>query len=42
MKVVIGPLIHTAGRDLLTVNNEVQSWIEGEMRKISPERYADS
>ena len=40
VKVVIGPLIHTAGRDLLTVNNEVQSWIEGEMRKISPERHA--
>jgi len=42
VKVVIGPLIQTAGRDILSVNNEVQSWIEGEMRKISPERYADS
>jgi len=39
VKVVIGPLIQTAGRDLLTVNNEVQSWIEGEMRRISPERH---
>jgi 1-acyl-sn-glycerol-3-phosphate acyltransferase len=42
VKVVIGPLIQTAGRDVLSVNNEVQAWIEGEMRKISPERYADA
>jgi 1-acyl-sn-glycerol-3-phosphate acyltransferase len=40
VKVVIGPLIQTAGRDILSVNNEVQAWIEAEMRKISPERYA--
>jgi 1-acyl-sn-glycerol-3-phosphate acyltransferase len=39
VKVVIGPLIQTAGRDLLSVNNEVQAWIEGRMREISPERY---
>jgi len=38
--VVIGPLIQTAGRDVLSVHNEVQSWIEGSMRRISPERYA--
>jgi 1-acyl-sn-glycerol-3-phosphate acyltransferase len=42
VKVVIGPLIETAGRDVLSVNKEVQEWIEGEMRKISPERYADA
>jgi len=40
VRVVIGPLIQTAGRDILSVNNEVQAWIEAEMRKISPERYA--
>ena len=40
--VVIGPLIPTAGRDVLSVNNEVQGWIEGQMRSISPERYAEA
>jgi 1-acyl-sn-glycerol-3-phosphate acyltransferase len=39
VKVVIGPLIETQGRDVVSVNNDVQNWIEGEMRKISPERY---
>jgi 1-acyl-sn-glycerol-3-phosphate acyltransferase len=39
VKVVIGPLIETKGRDVVSVNNEVQNWIEGEMRKMSPERY---
>jgi 1-acyl-sn-glycerol-3-phosphate acyltransferase len=42
VKVVIGPLIPTAGRDAVTVNNEVEAWIEGRMREISPERYADA
>ena len=40
VKVVFGPLIETAGRDVATVNAEVENWIEGEMRRISPERYA--
>jgi 1-acyl-sn-glycerol-3-phosphate acyltransferase len=39
VKVVIGPLIETRGRDVVSVNNEVRNWIEGEMRKMSPERY---
>jgi 1-acyl-sn-glycerol-3-phosphate acyltransferase len=39
VKVVIGPLIQTAGRDVVSINNEVQQWIEGQMRRISPERY---
>jgi 1-acyl-sn-glycerol-3-phosphate acyltransferase len=39
VKVVIGPLIETAGRDVISVNNDVQNWIEGQMRAISPERY---
>jgi len=39
IKVVIGPLIPTAGRDVVSVNNEVQDWIEGQMRRISPHRY---
>jgi 1-acyl-sn-glycerol-3-phosphate acyltransferase len=40
VKVVIGPLIETAGRDVVSVNNDVQGWIEGQMRVISPERHA--
>jgi 1-acyl-sn-glycerol-3-phosphate acyltransferase len=39
VKVVIGPPIPTAGRDVLSVNVEVQAWIEGQMRRISPHRY---
>ena len=40
VKVVIGPLIRTEGRDPISVGKEVEEWIEGEMRRISPERYA--
>ena len=40
VKVVIGPLIPTQGRDAVSVNAEVEAWIEGQMRRISPERYA--
>ena len=40
VKVVIGPLISTEGRDVVSVNAEVEEWIEGQMRRISPERYA--
>jgi 1-acyl-sn-glycerol-3-phosphate acyltransferase len=40
VKVVIGPLIVTKGRDTAEVNAEVESWIEGQMKRISPERYA--
>ena len=39
VKVVIGPPIPTAGRDVLAVNTEVQEWIEAQMRRISPHRY---
>jgi 1-acyl-sn-glycerol-3-phosphate acyltransferase len=42
VKVVIGPLIRTEGRDVISVNNDVQDWIEGRMQEISPERYAGS
>ena len=42
VKVVIGPLIRTEGRDVISVNNEVEAWIEARMREISPERYAGS
>jgi len=35
VKVVIGPPIATAGRDPVSVNNELQEWIEGQMRRIS-------
>ena len=39
VKVVIGPVIQTAGRDAADVSAEVEDWIEGRMRLISPERY---
>jgi 1-acyl-sn-glycerol-3-phosphate acyltransferase len=40
VQVVIGAPIQTAGRDALTVTREVEEWIEGEMVKLNPERYA--
>ena len=40
VKVVIGPPIATQGRDAISVNNEVEGWIEDQIRMISPERYA--
>ena len=42
VKVVIGPVIPSAGREVLEVNREVEAWIEGQMRRISPHRYADA
>jgi 1-acyl-sn-glycerol-3-phosphate acyltransferase len=39
VKVVIGPVIETAGRDVLSVNNQVEAWIEEQMRVISPELH---
>jgi 1-acyl-sn-glycerol-3-phosphate acyltransferase len=42
VKVVIGPLIPAQGRDVLEVNRQVEGWIEGQMRRISPHRYADA
>ena len=42
VKVVIGPLIATQGRDAISVNSEVEAWIEGQMRRISPERYDEA
>jgi 1-acyl-sn-glycerol-3-phosphate acyltransferase len=42
VKVVIGPPIATRGRDVLEVHNEMQSWIEGRMREISPHLYAEA
>jgi 1-acyl-sn-glycerol-3-phosphate acyltransferase len=40
VKVVIGPLIATEGRDPISVNRELEAWIEGQMRRMNPERYA--
>lgn len=42
VRVVYGPLIPTAGRDALEVTREVEAWIEGQMRRLNPERYADA
>ena len=36
VRVVIGPPIQTAGRDAVSVNDELRDWIEGQMRRISP------
>jgi 1-acyl-sn-glycerol-3-phosphate acyltransferase len=42
VKVVIGPLISAEGRDVVSVNNEVENWIEDQMKVISPQSYADA
>ena len=42
VQVVIGPLIQTQGRDALSVHTELEAWIEGQMRRISPELYAEA
>ena len=40
VKVVIGPPIATRGRDAISVHAEVENWIEGQMKLISPHLYA--
>ena len=40
--VSIGKPIPTAGRTPEDVNTEVERWIEGEMRRISPDQYKDA
>jgi 1-acyl-sn-glycerol-3-phosphate acyltransferase len=40
--VSIGPKIESAGRTAEQVTSEVESWIENEMRRISPHAYADA
>lgn len=42
VRVVIGPLIATEGRDVLSVNAEVENWIEGQMAVIASTRHADA
>ena len=39
VQVVIGPLIATEGRNPVAVNRELEEWIEGQMRRLNPERY---
>ena len=39
--VSIGPKIESAGRTADEVTSEVESWIESEMRRISPHAYAE-
>jgi 1-acyl-sn-glycerol-3-phosphate acyltransferase len=39
VKVVIGPPIATQGRDAISVHAEVENWIEGQMKLISPHLY---
>ena len=40
--VVIGAPIEAKGREVLEVHREVEAWIEGQMRRISPHRYAQA
>jgi 1-acyl-sn-glycerol-3-phosphate acyltransferase len=40
--VVIGPVMESAGRDPAALMGEVEAWIEGEMRRIDPEAYAQT
>lgn len=40
VQVVIGPVIPAQGRDAVEVTREVEAWIEGEVRRLNPERYA--
>ena len=40
--VVIGPPIETAGREAAEVSRDVEEWIEGRMREISPGPHADA
>jgi 1-acyl-sn-glycerol-3-phosphate acyltransferase len=42
VKVVIGPPIATAGRQAADVNRDVEEWIEGQMKIISPGPHADA
>jgi 1-acyl-sn-glycerol-3-phosphate acyltransferase len=41
VKVSIGPAISTAGMDAQEVNDRAEAWIEAEMRRISPDYYAN-
>jgi len=40
VKVVVGPLIRTEGRDAISVNQELERWIEDRMREISTVPHA--
>jgi 1-acyl-sn-glycerol-3-phosphate acyltransferase len=40
VKVVVGPLIRTEGRDAISVHQELERWIEDRMREISAEPHA--
>ena len=42
VRVVIGKPIDPRGRDAADVNAQVEDWIEGQMRRLNPERYADA
>lgn len=40
--VSIGPAFSAAGMSEQEVNERVEAWVEGEMRKLSPHRYSDA
>jgi len=39
VRVSIGPLMESTGRDPKALMREAQAWIEAEMRRIDPEAY---
>jgi len=40
VRVSVGPLMPSAGRDPKALMREAQAWIEAELRRIDPEAYA--
>jgi len=38
----VGPAIDATGKNEAELNAEVEAWIEGEMRRLSPHRYPDA
>lgn len=42
VRVSIGPLMPSAGRDPKALMREAEAWIEAEMRRLSPHRYRDA
>ena len=38
----LGSLVEAAGRDPIEVTREVEAWIEGQMRRLNPERHGEA
>ena len=42
MPAMLGPAFDASGISEAEINERVEHWIEGEMRRISPHRYPDA